>query len=353
MLLGPKLNLDRHDTARFDFVRPIINNSRITAECEYSWSIALTPAVSGAGKVTVHTGDKALVPIQINVPAALPPGKYALSASVRFNGGEMQKDSFEIHVAAQIPAVTTFEKVALFDPVGDTARQLKGMEFKTINATDNLAGIELLIIGKAAITKDGSCPDLSRVKDGLKVVMMEQTPETLEQRIGFRVAEYGLRQAFRRIPDHPLVAGIDDEHLRDWRGEATILPPRLKYTIGDRYSPQVKWCGIDVTRVWRCGCRGNVASALIEKPACGDFTPIVDGGYGLQYAALMEYREGKGMILFCQMDVSGRTEQDPAAEKIVRNILRYASELWKPSLRSVRFSMLVSQKEKPTSNRAA
>jgi predicted amidohydrolase YtcJ len=53
---------------------------------------------------------------------------------------------------------------------------------------------------------------------------------------------------------------------------------------------------------------------LIEKPLCGDFLPILDGGFSLQYSPLLEYREGNGMVLFCQMDVTGRTATDPAAE---------------------------------------
>jgi hypothetical protein len=94
----------------------------------------------------------------------------------------------------------------------------------------------------------------------------------------------------------------------------------------------VQWCGIDVPRLWRCGCRGNVASVLIEKPARGDFLSLVDGGYGLQYSPLLEYREGKGLVLFCQMDVTGRTDRDPAADALTRNIIRYVSA-WKPSPR--------------------
>ena len=46
----------------------------------------------------------------------------------------------------------------------------------------------------------------------------------------------------------------------------------------------------------------------------------------------MEYREGKGMVLFCQMDVTGRTETDPAAQTLTANLLEYVSE-WKPSPR--------------------
>jgi hypothetical protein len=60
--------------------------------------------------------------------------------------------------------------------------------------------------------------------------------------------------------------------------------------------------------------------------------PIVDGGFSLQYSPLMEYREGKGIVLFCQMDVTGRTETEPAAEILISNIIDYVSE-WEPSPR--------------------
>jgi beta-galactosidase len=36
------------------------------------------------------------------------------------------------------------------------------------------------------------------------------------------------------------------------------------------------------------------------------------------------------VVLFCQMDVTGRTETEPAAERLVRNILAYVS-VWKPA----------------------
>ena len=94
--------------------------------------------------------------------------------------------------------------------------------------------------------------------------------------------------------------------------------------------PRIQWCGFTATRPWRCGSYGSVASALIEKPTCGDFLPIVDGGFSLQYSPLMEYREGSGLVLFCQMDVTGRTEASPAASQLLSNILDYVSS-WKPT----------------------
>jgi hypothetical protein len=67
---------------------------------------------------------------------------------------------------------------------------------------------------------------------------------------------------------------------------------------------------------------------LIEKPASGNFMPILDGGFSLQYTPLMVYQEGRGMMLFCQMDVTGRTANDPAADQLVRNILQFTAK-WK------------------------
>jgi hypothetical protein len=162
-------------------------------------------------------------------------------------------------------------------------------------------------------------------------VVFEQTAEVLQKRLGFRVAEYGLRQVFPRIPGHPVLNGLEARHLRDWRGDSTLLPPRLRYHPGAQFNnvPTVEWAGIPVTRVWRAGNRGTVASVLIEKPACGDFLPLLDGGYGLQYSPLIEYREGKGLIVFCQVDVTGRTESDPAAARLVRNLYEYVAA-WQP-----------------------
>ena len=313
----------------------IINNSRETVTCDCTWSLGLPRAATGSAKATVATGQQERIPLRFDLPAALAPGQYELTATVSFSTGETQKDSFAIHVLRAPSPATVNARIAVFDPTGETGKLLDGMGVRAepVQASADLSAYDVLVCGKAAFTLDGAGPDVSRVRDGLKVVVFEQTPEVLEKRFGFRVAAYGLRRVFERVPDHPLLAGLAPENLRDWRGEATILPPRLKYEMSQAYrlsTPTVRWCDIEVPRIWRCGNRGNVASALIEKPARGNFLPILDGGYSLQYSPLMEYREGKGMILFCQMDVTGRTESDPAAETLTSNIIRYVSA-WKPA----------------------
>ena len=310
----------------------IINNCRRTVSCECSWSLGLPQAVTGKKTVSVETGKQERVPLKFELPAGVKPGKYELSATVKFSTGETQQDSFAVDVLPPAPAVKAAAKIALFDPKGETRKLLEGMGLKChhVEANSDLSGYDLLIVGKAALKLAGPGPNLKSVPKGLKVIVFEQTSDVLEKRLGFRVNEYGLRNAFPRVAQHPALAGLDAENLRDWRGDATILPPRLKYEISKQFgTPTVEWAGVPVTRVWRCGNRGNVASVLIEKPARGDFLPIIDGGFSLQYSPLMEYREGKGMVLFCQMDVSGRTESDPAAERLVQNIINYVSD-WQP-----------------------
>lgn len=309
----------------------VINNARETITCNAEWSVNLPKPIKGKVNQVVHTGNQTRFSLRLALPATLAPGHYQMTASVRFGNGETQTDSFTFNVLPPPADVSGVAKVGLFDPKGETAKLLDGLKiaFQALDAKADLAGYDTLIIGKNALTPDGSGPDVMRVRDGLKVIVFEQSAKVLEQRFGFRVAEYGLREVFPRVPDHPLLAGLSPEHLHDWRGDATILPPRLEYILRPRYGPTVKWCDIEVPRVWRCGCRGNVASVLIEKPARGDFLSIVDGGYALQYSPLMEYREGKGMVLFCQMDVTGRTENDPAGDALARNIFGYVST-WKP-----------------------
>ena len=312
----------------------VINNSREPATATCRWSLELPTEVAGTHALTLPTGEQERVPLRFPLPSDLAPGEYTLRATVEFGSGEVQDDAFAIHVLPQAPPPRPAGRTALFDPVGETAALLENLEvpFEAVDAGADLAAFDQLIVGKEALSLDSPAPDITPVRGGLKVVVFEQSGEVLEQRFGFRVAEYGLRHVFRRVPDHPLLSGIAEEHLRDWRGEATLLPPRLTYTTRPSYGPTVQWCGIPVTRAWRCGNRGNVASALIEKPACGDFLPILDGGYALQYAALLEYREGDGMVLFCQMDVTGRTETDPAAHILAGNILRYVAD-WQPASR--------------------
>lgn len=307
----------------------VVNEARVPTTCEITWTLDLPAPLEGSTRVEVPTGDQRRIPVELALPADLGPGRYTMQARFRFDNGEVQEDRLDLDVLPNIATgpIVARGRIALFDPKGETAALLKslGVGFEPVAADADLDGFDLLIVGKAALDLEGPAPRLDRVCDGLDVIVFEQTSAALEKRLGFRVVEYGLREVYPRVPDHPVLAGLGAGHLRDWCGAATLLPPRLDYEMRPGYGPTVKWCDIPVTRVWRCGNNGSVASVLIEKPARGNFLPLVDGGYSLQYSPLLEYREGRGRVVFCQLDVTGRTEADPAADTIVRNLLGYVT----------------------------
>jgi hypothetical protein len=311
----------------------VINNTRQTVRAECSWSLASLRATGGRRSVTIETGQIERIPVSLALGRTLSQGTYRLSMKTSFSSGQTQEDAFDIHVISEGKAPRPERDIALFDPKGETTKLLSGMGIghHAVGADADLSKARLLIVGKGALTLNGPAPDIAAVGAGLKVIVFEQTPEVLEQRFGFRIQEYGLRRVFARVPDHPVLKGLTREHLRDWRGEATIVPPRRELVMNpERDDYSVVRAGLRLSRPWRCGCRGNVASVLIEKPACGDFTAIVDGGFSLQYSPLLEYREGAGMVVFCQMDVTGRTESDAGAEAVARNLVAYVSS-WKAS----------------------
>ena len=173
--------------------------------------------------------------------------------------------------------------------------------------------------------------------------MFEQDAAALEWRLGFRRQEFGLRNVFPRFANHPLLAGLNGKHFWNWRGESGAGMSELEkryYSQWWKYGSEryTEWCGLSENRLWRGTTYGGVSSIFIEKPALGDFLPVLEGGFSLQYAPLMEYREGKGMVLFCQLDVSNRTESDPAAETLVRNILDYAGKWQAAPERKARYA---------------
>ena len=212
------------------------------------------------------------------------------------------------------------------------------MKYTKVPADAKLAAYDLLLIGREALTSDGPAPDLSRVPQGLRVLVFEQSYDTLTRRLGLRANVHGMRQAYVRASGHPALSGLSDATLSNWRGAATLVEPYLQTPALETTYPMWDWMGFLNPRVWRAGNYGCVASVLIEKPSRGGFLPLLDCGFDLQYSPLLEYAEGKGRMLFCQMDITGRSENDPAADKLCLNLLRYLQKAPAAPVRPVSYA---------------
>lgn len=312
----------------------VLNDTRRPRTCRVAWT---SPFGMGSENIQVAPGLRALEPVKLRVPKDAKPGEYRLEATFTFDEGTVQTDAFAFHVLAPATPVET-GRVALFDPAGDTAKLLRALDlrYRKVDAGDSLADTDLLVIGRGALTNAPALPGLAKLREGLRVLVFEQDADTLRDRLGFRVNIHGLRQVYPRIPGHPAFAGLTADNLHDWRGDATLVPPYLTdlpdvetgYAAWD-------WCGFRNTRVWRCGNRGALASVLIEKPCRGNWTALADGGFDLQYAPLLEGVFGQGRILFCQLDVTARSESDPAAEQLCRNLVAYLQTAPPPAYQPV------------------
>ena len=317
----------------------IINDLRRDATFGYSWTATVGGKAvgKGTGTVKVAAGDRAMIPVGLALPAvtADTAGKIELTATLDGKTDETLKDSFDFTIVAPTPTPKTPAKIALYDPQGLTAKLLtsSGLRFAAVTQPTAPAGTGLLIIGREAMTVDGPGLDLAGLTaQGTNVLICEQSEDVLQRRWGFRTASPGVRRVFVRQPGHPVCRGLTDDLLRDWRGSSSLLPAYpLKAEFHGSY-PQEMWCGFLNSRTWQWGNYGSVASVVIEKPARGNWSTILDCEFDQQYTPLTEWVTPKGRAIFAQVDFSGRDMSEPAAQRLLSNLLAYVQQPARASL---------------------
>lgn len=304
----------------------ILNDSRRERSVEYRWKITGT-ADWNSGSVRVSPGGRAEIPIRFTVENATQKRTGTVEAEFVFAPGDVVRESFSYTVLPPVrPQLKS--RIGLWDPEKSAAPVLEktGIDFKPVRQVADLQGIELLVIGRYGMESlpFDLCEPLSK---GLKLLILEQRSELLN-RLGIRGAEHGLRTLF------PAVSCFADP-LRDWRGSSTTRPCFMPGAEVNRQYPRSSWNGFMNTHIWYCGQRGNVADILPEKPSCGNWLPLYHGGFDLQYAPAMLFREGKAKILFCQLNLSGRTQDEPQAEDTMAELLVMLENSTTPEIRPV------------------
>lgn len=236
----------------------------------------------------------------------------------------MHTDTFNFRVFAPAAKPSSAEAVFLHDPAGHTMRLLDalGVAHTAWDGSPPKNPGSVLVIGREALSGNTALPGdepaaPGRVLErftlaGGRVLLMAQTPDWLRDQLGLRVSRFPARRVFPVNPNHPALAGIDSEVLRDWAGSGTLIEPF------PRYDPkQIPLHG------WRWGNRGSVTSAAIEKPHCGGWRPILECDFDLAYTPLMELDAGKGRLTVCTLDLEDHAIVDPAAEKLARQLLEH------------------------------
>ncbi len=172
----------------------------------------------------------------------------------------------------------------------------------------------MLLIGRNALQGMAKLPFTAQeIEQGLRVVIFEQHCAEWS-RLGFRPDDRCSRAVFLRQPDHPLLRGVSNDALHDWRGEATLFSP----------GPTPKLATAP-NRFFHWGNRGVVASAMLETPHFGPFQSLLDCEFDLSYSPLLSWRHGKGEVIYCALDLTGRVGNEPAATRIATNLIQYLS----------------------------
>ena len=306
----------------------VIVNDRTTSEkLRFRWEFLVAGKViaTGSPSTTVEPGGILKLPIALTAPEVAERTEALLKLEVYRDGFADSTDNLAIQIFPKHRPVK-FRNISagLYDPVGKTAAMLRkaGFPFHSVSNLEEALNYRLLIIGQHALGNHipeflQQLENSGEIQRGRKILFFEQKECNLGNFV-FESPSY--RNAFIRRPDSLLVRGLKDEDFHDWRGASDTVPA---FVLSQEHSPHYP------RSKWKCGNGGIVAGNVIRKPSYGNFTTIVDCGFNLMFAALMELRMKHGLVLFCQLDVTSRYGKDPVATSLVDNML---TEMGKPNL---------------------
>ena len=228
--------------------------------------------------------------------------------------GREDHDATDLTVFPPASVCALDRRWAVYDPPdrgGATTAELARLGFSApaVGLGDDLSEVDVLVVGTKVLDGTLQLPATAADVDrGLRILLFEQSAGAL-QAMGLRTEDVVPRFVFPRVADHPALAGLTPANLVNWRGSGRLVPE----------TKANGWPYPDKRMHW--GNRGSVASVVIETPHQGAFTPIVECAFDLSFSPLLEWRHGEGCVLFCQMDVTDRTATDPAADRLVVNLL--------------------------------
>jgi beta-galactosidase len=156
------------------------------------------------------------------------------------------------------------------------------------------------------------------VEQGLRVLVLEQD---LPNIMGINTETTRPRRTFISASGHPVFAGLQDSDLTYWSGDSNLAAPITPYSAGEQRFPE---------RLWNTSNTNTVSTRPLVRPQVGAARALVVSGFDLQETPLLEVVRGRGRIIFCQLDVTSRYGTDPAATRLLDNLLAYLAAAPEP-----------------------
>jgi hypothetical protein len=297
----------------------------------------------GTAEVTIKQGQVFFHPITFAAPdvrsAAGSLGRSAMTLKASFtsrDGRENGADSFRIGVFQKPDPIQASETIGLIDESGETEAAFKKMGVNTRRLDSTFSGdaapilknCGVLIVGRRsyplAARIMGSTPSFhDLIKGGLNVLVLEQMNRSVA---GLALENSNTRRAFIADKASPLLAGLGDEDFFDWRGESRLLPAYLSWNTNSNWragknSKMGQGNSFGQGRFWHWSNKGMVATFCYQKPQLGNFRVLLSSGFDMLYTPLVEFRSGKGCVLFSQLDLVDHVGVEPVATLLMRRMI--------------------------------
>lgn len=267
--------------------------------------------------------------LQVEIPEDTPTGEYTLLGTIiGADGKAVSHNSEKLFIASDeyVGDGSGLGSIKVYDRSGKTLEALSKLGVKAEPVTDmkKLSPKDVLVIGEDAWdgTLSGSVALLSKFTGkGGRIVCLRQSPENFDYSwIDTEIVpltesnndpEYlspsyaysdGMDINIER-PDHPIFEGIDYHRMRLWSDYTGFTLdkdgfPRV-YPVRDGFS--------------------------VRNADLRNMTVLANYSRGLVGTALIEKIQGKGSVILSAFDLTSRCGVDPVAEKLLLNILVYAS----------------------------
>ncbi len=286
----------------------VFNDTPHPAVLRCSWRLTRGDAIDAEGSRTVRLepARSQELPIEVRMPevAAREPAKLTIRVH------DAQRLVFESATRYDILPRRPLDvppglRLAVFGrlPAGlSSLLEKSGLRTMTVERLDQLPECDALLIGPHALdvipaSESARVVGGSGLQEKLAdfafrggtVIVLEQdsyecgvVPATLEDR--------ACTVGFRRSRDAGLMAGLEENDFRFWRGDHVV------------------------------------ARRTIRKPTGGRFRALVDSGgkEGLVHVPWLEIGHGRGRYLLCQLVLGEKIEREPVAQIVLENMLRSA-----------------------------
>jgi hypothetical protein len=253
-------------------------------------------------KFAIERGQMAELEVNLELATVLP-GEYRWRGQFTAADTGAVIDVWErpIRIDCRVCEALPSGRIAVFGPGSlKTVLKYMGAETVYIQSLDKLAQekFDLLIMEKNTVVAGSTqnCQIQVFCRDGGRVLVMEQEVSLFNS---LALEDKPLQAQFFRAPGHPALAGLSESELAFW---------------GDSPYPEQGGDAFVVNRAYRKD--DGKHTLFILDGGEGSF-----GNGGLAYAGLVEIREGDGLLIACQLNVTTKAESIPAAAKLFGNML--------------------------------